>query len=222
MDSVALTEDCALSLPQVSVWMMDLSLDRGDMEGFVRMPNRLLDGLVGRNFTAVQLRIILWVLRNTTGWNRNSTLFSWYQIAKDMALDRGGVVRTGHRLLEAGILFVEDNRVGIRYDSVRWQCSRLAPPGRGAMTPVSADGRQRRTMTTVSASDDACHRNRCQESSLFRRAKDSSKDRLKTYKDRQSHRAVAPHRGDGDNTERTHLAAAVTPNSGKYDGLSQN
>jgi hypothetical protein len=92
------------------------------------------------------------------------------------------------------------------------------------MLGVSDDQRHRKPMTGNIASDDGRHRKRCQESSLFRRAKDSSKDRLKTYKDSHSpknddiqHRA-----GSTENTGRRLLAGAAKPIPGKYDSLSQN
>jgi hypothetical protein len=53
------------------------------------------------------------IIRQTYGWHREMTPFSWYRIARDLHLDCGGVVRTGRSLLEAGILFTENKELGI-------------------------------------------------------------------------------------------------------------
>lgn len=191
---------------------------------FVRLPTELLEALLRTPLNGTQWHVLFWILRNTLGWNRNLTAFSWYQIARDLLLDRGGVVRCGNRLLKSGILFLQNGQVGIQQDATRWQRTELAPPGKKAMTNVSADRRHRKAMTENITSDDDCHRKRCRESSLFRRAKDSSKDRLKTHKDKHSpksdddrHRSITT-----GNSQRRHLAGAARPIAGKYDGLSQN
>src|SRR5260370_29086161 len=62
-------------------------------------------------------------------------------------------------------------------------------------------------------------RKRCKEATLFRRAKDSSKDKLKTYKDTGA-REDARHPSRTENTERRLLAGAARPIPGKYHRLS--
>ena len=86
-------------------------------ERFVRLPTPLLEALLGVRLNGTQWRVLLWMIRKTLGWNRNTTSFSWYQIASDLAMDRGGVVRAGHKLLGTGILYSEDCRLGIQRDS---------------------------------------------------------------------------------------------------------
>jgi phage replication O-like protein O len=191
---------------------------------FVRLPNALLEALLAIRLSGVQWRILLWVIRQTLGWNRNWTPFTWYRIAKDLAMDRGGVVRAGHSLLRFGILCSDHGQIGIQEDLSLWLHALVSRPPHKAMTDVSADGCQRKAMTGVIATDDDCQRNRCQPSSLFRRAKDRCKDRLKTYKDRRSLRIDdARHRPTAaDNVERRPLAGPARPIPGKYDSLSEN
>ncbi len=191
---------------------------------FVRVPTVLLEALLRLPLTGTQWRILLWVTRQTLGWNREKTPFSWYRIANDLAIDRGGAVRAGHKLLRSGILYSDGNEVGLQPDPAHWEPATLARKERGAMTGVSDDGSQRKPMTGIIANDDAGQRKRCRESSLFRRAKDSSKERIKKYKDRHSRKNDdARHRsGTTNNGERRHLAGAARPIPGKYDGLSQN
>jgi len=195
---------------------------------FVRFPNPLLQGLMSAPLTGVQFRIALWVIRNTAGWNRRLVSCSWYYMARELGLDRAGVLRAGRQLMAAGVLFVEGGHLGIETDVRLWN---TAPPVRRsrrrarAMTAVTGDASHRKAVTADIIGDDASHRNRCQESSLFRRAKDSSKDNLKTYKDRRptaekTARQRPPRRPS--NSQRRLLAGAARSIPGKYDGLSEN
>jgi hypothetical protein len=163
------------------------------------------------------------VIRQTYGWNRKTTCFSWYRIAMDLRMDRGGIVRAGHHLLRSGILQLQEGEIGIEQEGALWSYG--AAPGlrQETMTGVSDDGSQRKAMTTVSESDDQSHRKRCPESSLFRRAKDSSKDNIK--KKRNTTRmidGVQRNFRNGAFREQHHPAGAARPIPGKYDSFSQN
>ncbi len=178
---------------------------------FVRLPTDLLEALLRVRLTETGWRIVLWVIRQSYGWNRQTASYSWYRIARELSMDRGGVVRTGNSLLRANVLHILEGRLGVQenhseWDSALFSCLR-DDHGQLWMPGLDADSRHRTPRTRISASDDDHHRNRCQESSLFRRAKDSSKYRLKTYKDKP---------------ERRPLAGAASPIPGKYDGLSQD
>ena len=194
--------------------MATLASDR-----FVRVPSELLDALLNIPLSGSQWRILLWVIRHTYGWNRITAPFSWYRIASDLAMDRGGVVRSGNRLLRAGILFGQDGRLGIQKDRKLWEFGerrRRDNPAQLSMLNISADRSHRKPMTRSIASDDGRHRNRCQESSVFRRAIDSSKDRLKTNKD------MHPRKPDDSRQCIYDSAGAARPIPGKYDRISQN
>jgi len=197
-------------------------------DGFSPVPNILLEALLKLDLTGTQWSILMWTLRNTIGWNRETTHFSWYRIAKDLSMDRGGIVRAGSRLLQANVLCACAGELGIEGDHRRWEKSMFRQQceenGQLWMPGISDDGRHRKPMTGNIAGDDQRHPNRCPQSSLFRRAKDSSKNRLKTYKNRHSLKNDdARHRlGTTANTERWHLAGAAKPIPGKYDSLSQN
>jgi phage replication O-like protein O len=174
---------------------------------FIRLPTELLEALLHAPLSGTQWRIVGWVVRQTYGWNRHVAPFTWYRIAGDLSMDRGGVVRAGNRLLRSGILFAQGGGVGIQKNDAQWKRRMLAPQREeeGEMTGVSADGCPRKAMTGNIANDDERHRKRCQDTALFRRAKDSSKDRSKTY--------IEMHRD---------RAGAAKPVPSKYDGLSQN
>jgi phage replication O-like protein O len=151
---------------------------------FVRVPTELVEALLKERLSGTQFLIVLWVIRQTLGWNRRTTPFSWYRIAVELAMDRGGVVRAGQRLLRSGLLYLENDEIGVSSGDRTRRALSMTQPKAEPMTRVSDDSSQRKPSTTVIANDDWRHLTRCQESSLFRRAKDNTKDKLKT-KDRR-------------------------------------
>lgn len=147
---------------------------------FVRVPTDLLEALLKERLSGTQFAILFWIIRQTFGWNRPTTPFSWYRVATDLVMDRGGVFRAGRALLRLGIVHVKSGEIGIRgSDTVNL--------GSAARPTVASDDRNpRKPMTGVIASDDGRQLQRCQQSSFYRRAKDNIKDRIKTK--RQAHR----------------------------------
>jgi len=163
---------------------------------FVRIPSGLYDYLLAKRFTASEIRILLWVVRKTFGWNRDTTLFTWYQIAKDLDLDRAGVLRAGKALVAQGVLSTNQGRIGLK----------------GAQSPDATpdfdagDG----SHPVPSGSGDDDQRNRRQESPVFRRAIDSSKDKHHIWSPSSLPRNPTP----------LHPAGAAQPVAGKYDDIS--
>lgn len=169
-----------------------------------------------------QWRVLLWVIRQTHGWNRRSAAFTWYQIAKDVALDRATAYRAGQRLIKARILILADGELEIQEDFHTWGHGVLAPrpadSGQLWLPGLTVVRLQRPPLSGRNGSVVKAQPLRCQEPTLFRRAKDS-KDNIKTYKYRHRHSARSPKgRRPGDCTP----AGAAEPIPGKYDGLSQN
>jgi phage replication O-like protein O len=193
---------------------------------FVRVPTDLLEALLRVRLTETGWRIVLWVIRQTFGWNRQTVPYSWYRIARDLSMDRGGVVRTGNSLLRANVLHIREARLGLQQNYREWDGGiypcRHDHDGQLWMPGLGADGRHRTPMTRISASDDDSHRNRCHASSVFRRAIDSSKDKIKIYKDRPARLRDAAHGGASSSgtAERRPFAGAAKPIAGKYDGVS--
>jgi phage replication O-like protein O len=192
---------------------------------FVRLSTELLEVLLCSKLTGVQLRVILWVIRNTYGWNRALTPFSWYQIARDLALNRGSVYRAGETLLDSGVLILQDRRLGIQTDYEQWD-RRLRTSTEATrqlwLPAISVAWEQRRALPGDNAPVAYKQPNRCLEATLFRRAKDSSKDKIKTYKDRRTRGTQSDRIRPPDYSERRLLAGAATPIPGKYGGLSQD
>jgi phage replication O-like protein O len=192
---------------------------------FVRFPNELLEALLQTGLSGAQWRIILWVVRNTYGWNRESAPFTWYRVARELDTSRPGLYRAGQGLLAAGVLVTQEGRIAVQPDSRCWNHDLLSPKsvaGRQLRIPgVDVAVRQRLPLPVNNANVAGGQRKRCLEATLLRRAKDS-KDRLKTYikTDKVDH-ARQPTNPAGRYEQRA-LAGAARPVPGKYERLSQN
>src|SRR5262245_62063395 len=126
---------------------------------FVRLPTELVDAFLRVQLTRTQLRILLWVIRYTYGWNRCVAPFSWYHIAACLEMDRGGIVRAGHALVQARILNVREHRIGIQQNSREWTNSKKTDDARHLwISQAHADRNHRKPMTSVIESDDSRHR----------------------------------------------------------------
>lgn len=181
---------------------------------FIRLPTKVFEEILSKRLSGAQWRIIFWVIRHTYGWNRPSAPFTWYRIAKDVGMSRPALYRSGQNLLARGILVVREGQLAIEIESV---ANRQLPiPG------LDVASEPRFPSPESNAPVAAKQPERCRQATVFRRAKDSSKDRLKTYKDMRSHRTAVPHRGDRDHTERRHLAGEAKPVPRKYDSVSEN
>src|ERR1700685_3720438 len=93
--------NCAVWLLGGSVWVRTPALARTQFQSFVRLSNDLLEALLRARLNGTQWRILRGVIRQTYGWNRRSTPFTWYKLAKQLCLDRAAVYRAGQALLTA-------------------------------------------------------------------------------------------------------------------------
>ena len=169
----------------------------GSSDPFVRVPTPLLETLLKTKLTGAQWRVLLWVMRQTLGWRRAWTPFTWYRISKDTGMDRAAAYRAGHALLARGLLMAGHNQLKL---SVVWE-------QRYALSPNNAD--------VVSA-----QRDRCQDATLFRRVKDSLKENIKEKEEERSKNDDGRHRSTEGCDKRTGLlAGAAAPIPGKYDCL---
>ena len=212
--------DCALSPVHGPTKSAHMTVPRPDR--FVQFPTELLDALLRARLNGAQWRVLLWVVRNTHGWNRSVTSFTWYQVAKAIALDRATAYRAGQALLRAGLLVVHQEQLGLQEDPKNW--------GKEVLSPEPVDTRQlwmpgmdvvraqRKPLSGSNAAAARRQRFRCEGTTVFRRARDSSKDNIKTYQNRQRHSMRSPGWRPGDKP----TASAAPPVPGKYDGLSQN
>ena len=143
-------------------------------EPFTPIPNAILDALIHAHLSRSQWQIVIWVIRNTLGWNRKTVAFSWYQIAKEVGMDRSTVLRAARRLHLAHVLIIKEASIAIQAESEVWRTA---------------------VHTRTGA---ATHKRRCTGAPFFRRAKDNKKERYKDKERRYSAGAAHPVRGKYD------------------------
>ena len=197
-------------------------------DSFVRIPTTLLDTLIKSRLTGSQRLLLLWVIRQTYGWNRPLTAFTWYRVAKELELDRPTVYRSGKALLEARVLVRDGERIGVQAEYGLWDPrvfgAKSAGGGQLWIPGIDVGREQRKALAGTNAIGGRKQLKRWQAPTLFRRAKDSSKDILKTYKDRPQPKSDdVRHRHREERViQRQPSAGAAKPDPHKYDGLSQN
>jgi phage replication O-like protein O len=189
---------------------------------FVRVPTSVVDALMRSRLSGSQWRVLLWVMRQTYGWHRARTPFTWYGLAKALAMDRAGAFRAGRALLQTGVLVLEGNQIGVQMDSGLWNRHLVtnSEPGQPPGTPKEGVvAGQRQALLHDNETVVSQQLNRCQETTLFRRAKDSSKEKIKKYKKIGPETGPAPHRFQNGALSERHQTRF---SSDKYDGLSEN
>ena len=98
-------------------------MDSPKRDRFVKVPTELLDAFLQTQLTDVQWRVILWIIRQTFGWNRLWVQFSWYGIAKELQCDRSVVYRAGQRLLQRGLIVLQCRKLTLQSSAlVSAQC----------------------------------------------------------------------------------------------------
>lgn len=121
--------------------------------GFSPVANELLDAILQIGFSKTEFHILFWVVRNTFGWHRKLTEFTWYQMAKDCRLSRGGVVTKGNGLVERMVLKIEAEKIGVQKDYEKWKKGEFQPFLGKPITSMSAHKRERKAITGVSGCD---------------------------------------------------------------------
>jgi phage replication O-like protein O len=192
---------------------------------FVRLPTELLEKLLRLRLRGSEWNVLLWVVRQTYGWNRAWAPFTWYRIAKELGMDRSRTYRAGQALVARRLFTVQIGQIALQAESTAWASQGGTSPvvSRPRFVPGSyGAARQRKTLPDNNASVANEQPKRCSQATLFRRAKDSSKDKLKTYKDRTPTDDARHRLGTMANTQRPPLAGAARPIPRKYARLSQS
>lgn len=100
---------------------------------YTKIHNDLLEALLRLDISGIQLRIILWVMRNSYGWNgAKFTEFTWYRVAHDINQIRSGVSKAGRKLLDRKILEMQGSKIGVSKRNILTIDSGGVPPGTGS------------------------------------------------------------------------------------------
>lgn len=92
--------------------------------GYTRVANELLEAIARHPFTSHQLRVLLFVLRETYGYGAKSRRLALDYIADGIGMDRAEVSRARSQLFNMGVLWKSqpgtDQQIGIVKDYTRW------------------------------------------------------------------------------------------------------
>lgn len=78
-----------------------------DKDCFTRFPNHLLDAIISGHFSAIQTAAILYTVRKTFGWNKNSDTISVTKMAADTGYTRRGMIMAIQQLEAMNVLSVK-------------------------------------------------------------------------------------------------------------------
>jgi DNA-directed RNA polymerase specialized sigma24 family protein len=69
-------------------------------------------------------RILLWIIGQLSRRKQATIPLSWYRIAKVLKLDHANAIRAGQSLVRSGLVFIQDDRIGLRRKIGRSQLKR--------------------------------------------------------------------------------------------------
>lgn len=96
-------------------------------DGYTRIANTLLEGIMAYQFTGRELRILGKIMRETYGWTRIKAQISYGSISKATGISRPNVIKVVKKLIEDGVLFSQSTAarhgfiLGINKDFEKWQ-----------------------------------------------------------------------------------------------------
>lgn len=79
------------------------------MDEFTKFPNTIIEAMLSRRLTALQMKIIIYIVRKTNGWNKPFDYLAISRIARDIGATRPRVSGAVNDLVKMGILSVEKN-----------------------------------------------------------------------------------------------------------------
>lgn len=85
------------------------------MDSYTKFPNKIYDALLGYSVTNTQLKVILYIIRNTNGWGKpGGDKISVSKMAKDIKVSRPRVSGAVNDLAKMGLISIEDEDRRIR------------------------------------------------------------------------------------------------------------
>ncbi len=95
--------------------------------GYTKIANMLLEGIMSYQFTGRELRVLGKIMRETYGWKRKKAQISYGAISKATGISRPNVIKVVKKLITDGILFAQATTarhgfiLGINKDYEKWQ-----------------------------------------------------------------------------------------------------
>lgn len=89
------------------------------MDDYTKFPNKIIEAMLEQRFTALQMRIIIYIIRKTNGWNKQFDYLAIARIARDIHATRPRVSGAVNDLIKMGVLSVKrETRTGLSEMSV--------------------------------------------------------------------------------------------------------
>ncbi len=105
--------------------MNDFKANPQIKDGYTKVANELLDALIKYPFSGSELRILLFVIRKTYGWEKTKDVIPFSQISRATNLDLRYVKRIIKRLVGDNVLFKQrspyGNILGLNKDYYNWK-----------------------------------------------------------------------------------------------------
>lgn len=91
-------------------------------EGFTKIPNEILDVLSFMKLTAYEYRVLLFIIRKTYGWNKETDWISLSQFSEGTGILKQNISRTLKKLERRFIIIRTSNRhVGLQKNYYKWR-----------------------------------------------------------------------------------------------------
>lgn len=115
-------------------------------DGYTRFPNKLIEQIMSYGFNATQMAILLYIARNTYGWNSSFCDIPISRVARETGKHKNGIAREIERLIADNVLYVENEptyrkprTVSINTDFDSWSHSIVVESQQGVtVTPKCA------------------------------------------------------------------------------------
>jgi len=93
--------------------------------GYTKISNNVLRAIYRSPFNGTEIRVIIFVIRMTSGWHKESKLLSYGYIAKETNLNKRNVKRAINLLIQAKVIIKSKdgrkNKLALNQNLTTWQ-----------------------------------------------------------------------------------------------------
>lgn len=93
--------------------------------GYTKIPNNILRAIYRSPFNGTEIRVIVFVIRMTSGWHKENKLLSYGYIAKEANLNKRNVRRAINLLIQSKVIIKSKdgrkNKLALNQNYTSWQ-----------------------------------------------------------------------------------------------------
>jgi len=93
--------------------------------GYTRIPNNILRAIYKSPFNGTEIRVIVFVIRMTSGWHKENKLLSYGYIARETNLNKRNVRRAINLLIQFKVIIKSKdgrkNKLALNHNYTTWQ-----------------------------------------------------------------------------------------------------